>query len=265
MELGQRIRQARLEAGLSQKQLCGDTITRNMLSLIENGNARPSMDTLVYLAARLEKSVGYFLAEENSFSKNQTLILQARKATGEQALKLLEEYTVGDPLTDPEYYLLKALTCLELAQKALRENRKFLCARYLEQAQQAGSQTPYYTPDLERRRILLCYRANTHDAATLSGQLPDNTQELLLRGDAALQQGDFIRCAALLDSAQERTNQWYLLRGECFFLQKQYKEAAGCYHKLEDPGSAAVYARLETCYKELEDYKKAYEYALKQR
>jgi transcriptional regulator with XRE-family HTH domain len=53
MELGQRLRQARLEAGLSQRQLCGDTITRNMLSLIENGSARPSMDTLRCLAARL--------------------------------------------------------------------------------------------------------------------------------------------------------------------------------------------------------------------
>ena len=34
MELGQKIRAARLEAGLSQRELCGDIITRNMLSLI---------------------------------------------------------------------------------------------------------------------------------------------------------------------------------------------------------------------------------------
>ena len=46
MTLGEKIRQARLEAGLSQRQLCGDTVTRNMLSQIENGSARPSMDTL---------------------------------------------------------------------------------------------------------------------------------------------------------------------------------------------------------------------------
>lgn len=34
MELGQRLKQARLEAGMSQRQLCGDVITRNMLSQI---------------------------------------------------------------------------------------------------------------------------------------------------------------------------------------------------------------------------------------
>ena len=37
MELGEKLRLARLEAGLSQRALCGDEITRNMLSRIENG------------------------------------------------------------------------------------------------------------------------------------------------------------------------------------------------------------------------------------
>ena len=32
MELGEKLRLARLEAGLSQRALCGDEITRNMLS-----------------------------------------------------------------------------------------------------------------------------------------------------------------------------------------------------------------------------------------
>ena len=43
MELGEKLRLARLEAGMTQRQLCGDEITRNMLSQIENGTARPSM------------------------------------------------------------------------------------------------------------------------------------------------------------------------------------------------------------------------------
>ena len=64
MELGEKLKQARLEAGLSQRQLCGEEITRNMLSLIENGAAKPSMKTLQYLAGRLGKSVSFFLEEE---------------------------------------------------------------------------------------------------------------------------------------------------------------------------------------------------------
>ena len=61
MSLGERLRQARLEAGLSQRQLCGERITRNMLSQLESGAASPSVATLSYLAARLGKPVGYFL------------------------------------------------------------------------------------------------------------------------------------------------------------------------------------------------------------
>ena len=41
MELGEKIRQARLEAGLSQRALCGDVITRNMLSQIETALPSP--------------------------------------------------------------------------------------------------------------------------------------------------------------------------------------------------------------------------------
>ena len=70
MELGEKIRQARQARGLSQRQLCGEDITRNMLSLIENGSARPSMNTLKILAARLGKPVSFFLEEDALASPN---------------------------------------------------------------------------------------------------------------------------------------------------------------------------------------------------
>ena len=74
MELGEKIRLARLEAGLSQRQLCGEEITRNMLSQIEHGTAKPSMKTLTFLAARLEKPVGYFLDEEALVPANHQIL-----------------------------------------------------------------------------------------------------------------------------------------------------------------------------------------------
>ena len=79
MELGEKLKQARLEAGLSQRQLCGEEITRNMLSLIENGSAKPSMTTLQYLAARLGKTVSYFLEETAVLSPNQQIMASARQ------------------------------------------------------------------------------------------------------------------------------------------------------------------------------------------
>ena len=79
MELGEKLRQARQDAGLSQRQLCGDTITRNMLSLIEHGTAKPSMETLKLLAARLGKPVSYFLDEEALTSPNHSVMESASR------------------------------------------------------------------------------------------------------------------------------------------------------------------------------------------
>ena len=78
MTLGEKIKQARLEAGLSQRQLCGEEVTRNMLSQIENGSAKPSMATLSYFATRLGKSVSFFLEEEAVCSPNQEIMTAAR-------------------------------------------------------------------------------------------------------------------------------------------------------------------------------------------
>ena len=104
MDMGQKIRAARLEKGLSQRQLCENLITRNMLSQIENGLARPSMDTLSYFAARLGKSVSFFLEEDTVTSPNQNLMQQAREAcragNWEAAVKLLEGYRAPDDTFD---------------------------------------------------------------------------------------------------------------------------------------------------------------------
>jgi Predicted transcriptional regulators len=61
MTLGQKIKAARLEQGLTQKEVVGSYITRNMLSKIENDNATPSVKSLTYLANILGVPVSEFL------------------------------------------------------------------------------------------------------------------------------------------------------------------------------------------------------------
>ena len=130
MELGQKLKQARLDAGLSQRQLCGEEITRNMLSLIENGSARPSMDTLTYLAGRLGKPVGYFLEEDAVLSPNQPVMDKARRAFGkgayDQVLSALKEYRNNDMVFDWEADLLLALSAMALVLEFLTSRSPFL-------------------------------------------------------------------------------------------------------------------------------------------
>ena len=52
MTLGQKLKKARLDRGLTQAQVVGDRITRNMLSQIENDQASPSMRTSAFSQRR---------------------------------------------------------------------------------------------------------------------------------------------------------------------------------------------------------------------
>ena len=53
-ELGKRIKEARLAKKMTQTEVVGSFITRNMLSQIESGIATPSLKTLEYLASVLD-------------------------------------------------------------------------------------------------------------------------------------------------------------------------------------------------------------------
>lgn len=266
MELGQKIKEARLQAGLSQRQLCGEEITRNMLSQIENGSARPSMTTLQYLASRLGVSVSYFLEEQAVTSPNQQVMDKARIAGDPgRVMELLADYQSPDPVFDRERWLLEVLSLLALAEGALAEGKPVYAAQLLEKAKQAGENTDYYTPELERRRLLLQFQAEPEKAMVLSQQLPDITPELLLRAKAALEIGDSARCGAILDAAPNRESHWHFLRAESYFAREDYAKAAEQYALAEEGYPRKVARRLEVCYRELGDFKQAYFYACKVR
>ena len=259
MELGIRLRQARLEAGLSQRQLCGEEITRNMLSQIENGSARPSMDTLRYLATRLGKPIGYFLEEQAVLSPNQSIMAQARNATGEAVLDLLNQYQTPDEMFDRERWLLEALTCLELAEKAFREKRKEYAGALLARAEKAGALTPYYTPEMEQRRQFLSFKAGFLPALTA------DQQALTLLAQSFLAQNAPEKCIGILQAVDPYGEIHHFLLGQAYLQLSQYENAIGHLLLAEPYDPQTVYAALESCYSALEDFKQAYFYACKQR
>lgn len=269
MELGEKLRLARQEAGLSQRQLCGEEITRNMLSQIEHGTARPSMTTLRYLAARLEKPVSYFLEEDAVTSPNQKVMADARRCYDageyEKVVEILESYRTPDETFDREKGLLEALTLLALAETAISDTRFPYAVELLERAGEMTKHSAYLAPELERRRLLLLGRIPGQSAAACT-QLPSLDEELLLRAEAAFASGDAERAAKLLQAAQNReAPQWNLLRGEICMKQGDYAAAVRCFHKAETEHPVKTARYLEACYRELGDFKQAYFYACKQR
>lgn len=256
MDIGGKLRQARLESGLSQRQLCGDVITRNMLSLIENGSARPSMDTLAYLAGQLGKPISYFLEDNTAVWANVACMEQAREAyvagNFAEAREILQDYCRPDEVFDNEFGLLKTLILLSRAEQVL--DRPVLARELLEEAKLAAQTTCYATKELEVRRLTLLAQVSQEPV-----NLPTDDRPLLYRARMALQSGDAARCVILLDACEDRENEkWHYWRAEAAFALGEYALAAE--HYPED-----CYAQLEECYRNLGDFKKAYEYACKQR
>ena len=256
MDIGSKLKQARLDAELSQRQLCGDMITRNMLSLIENGLARPSMDTLAYLAERLKKPISFFLEEAPALSANASCIENARAAYGKgefaKAKTFLQDYHGPDGALDDEFGLLKTLVLLSLAEAA--RNRPIYAKELLEEAGVAMGRTCYATRELEQRRLLLLSEVSQEPVV-----LPEDDRPLLCRAQNALKAGDATRSMVLLEACEDRQSvRWHYLRAEAAFMLGDYAQAAE--HYPQD-----CYAKLEECYRNLGDYKMAYEYACKQR
>lgn len=255
MTLGEKMRQARLDAGLSQKALCGEKLTRNMLSLIESGSAKPSMGTLQYLAQRLGKPVSYFLDEESP----------ARQAyiAGDYALAM-EEAQQDVRLSEQEKYLLLALSALALARQ-VGEEKPAYGEKLLQQALQAMAQTPYATNSLRREALLLHYRINPKQVRAIAPQLPDNTEELLLRSEAALLAGDGQLSRNILMAAPVKNTRWYYQAGKAEMSLGHFSQAAEFFLQAEREEPLLCAKALEECYREMGDYQKAYFYACKQR
>jgi len=233
MELGVRLKAARLEAGLSQRQLCGDTITRNMLSQIENGTARPSMDTLTVLAARLGKPLSWFLGE-------------------------------GESQSTKEQRLVQQLEILEAAEQAILDERLRYASELMDTLE--IREDDYCAADLNRRRLLLLARANPQRLGEICQSLPSLDEELQIRSRDALQRGDLSRAGALLDSAENQdTAQWNLLRGQVYLAETSWENAAVFLLKAEGELPQLTIPLLEQCYRELGDFKQAYFYACKQK
>jgi len=267
MTLGEKIKQARLEAQLSQRELCGDVITRNMLSQIENGSARPSMDTLRYLASRLQKSVSYFLEEDAVLSPNWHVMLEARRAAdaGQWASvrEALKGYREPDEIFCREHQLLEEMALLELAAEALEAGKTEYARTLLEEA--LPKDTGYQNRLLDRRRLLLLGKAVPEKLRQVCIRLPGMDEELMLRARCAMETGDPAGSARLLDAMECRNAQWQYLRGCAHLEAGQFTKAAACFLKAERELPGDCVPKLERCYRELGNYEKAYHYACKQR
>ena len=245
MELGTRIKQARLEKGLTQRQLCGEYMTRNMLSLLENGSAKPSVETLEYLAKALGKPVGYFLGEASPLEDARIALALGDLDGLRLALDGAEDSEEGR--------LLEFYWHLQQGAGALAEGREDYARTLLERALELSGL--YITKPLRQRaRVLL----------TLAGGKgnPDNEDTALLA--LAMEDPSPRRQREILAAAQDRENpRWCWLMARAEMDLGEYAKALG--HLEGCVEGREVWEARERCCRELGDFKGAYEAACKLR
>lgn len=266
MFLGDRIKQARLAAGMSQRELCGDVITRNMLSLIENGTAMPSVSTLQFLAARLGYPVSYFLDEEGAASPNSSCVKAAWESFDKKeyahTLLLLEKYKHPDPIFDREYTLLFALALLNRSEDLILE-KKYPFARQLLLEAEKCKEAYMLIPELKNRLWLLKSRLEElTDASSFYGL----DEMLLARAKYFLKNGNAERAMKELNAITIQDGPEYnYLRGKAAVELGEYQAAVANLKSAESAFPKEANAQLERCYRELGDYQNAYLCACKER
>lgn len=284
MNIGERIRELRISKLMTQADLAGDRITRNMLSCIENGSANPSLSTIVYIAGRLGVPAGFLLAEQGDE-------MAYRKMSNLSNIK--KAYTTGDvqscrslclsgcPEPDDEISLLLANCDAEIAVEEFWRGRLRSSCRFFDEALSYAEKTIYSTDAIEAE-IRVYFRFMERISHTLYSDLLDEEKTLSVKSNSIISQyldalesldnGDVTVAQTLIEQLSQTSENSFFeahLQSKVLILQKNYKQAQKALLQLlqddETPLNKielyTVLGDLEVCCRESEDYKNAYRYA----
>lgn len=164
VELGKRIKEARLARKMTQSDVVGDFITRNMLSQIESGTANPSVKTLTYLAKVLQLPVNYLFPDEletydtseEAVNADFEALIKMKNAFKReeylQAAELAAEFTGKENVIYDEANAVLARAYLEAAKKT--ENPREALG-YAKKAQDAADKGIYKSREVRTAVLVL--------------------------------------------------------------------------------------------------------------
>ena len=133
MNIGEKIKKIRAAKLMTQSELAGTHITRNMLSQIENGSAQPSMATVMYIAQKLNVSPGFLLAGEDDewmyFKSSE--ISNIKKAYADKNYRLCRDICKNSEWSDDELWLILAECCLAVGKEEFFGRISSFCCRFV--------------------------------------------------------------------------------------------------------------------------------------
>lgn len=280
MNIGKKIKELRTKKIMTQAELAGDVITRNMLSCIENGSAQPSLGTLRHIASKLGVPVGYLLADEaeESIYAKMSEMKDIKHAYLSGNYRICRDMCINTQIEgDDEISLIAAECSLAIAKESFAAGFLRSAAYYLDEAIGFADQTVYHTEHI-RSAAAVCFRYMRNVSATLTSDIIDEEEEI-----KPFAFDDFSKYAVAfeaLEAENTRLVQYFLasldenspyalhIRARMAMKETRFDNAyEDLYailihpHKIEEPLMYFVFCDLEICCKEQKDFKGAYEYS----
>lgn len=270
LKIGEKIKSRRLRLGITQNLLASDKVTRNMISLIENGKAYPSFETAEYLCDALDLPLAYLYSEAED-------LFQFEKASKINYIKELfakENYshciTVINSLSslDDELYYLLAYSYYNNGKDKTVAGELVSAEENLKKAIECSDKTIYNTDEIKA-------------CAPLYLSICQNIESPLLEFDSKIY--DKIQSVAydfefykyiMMDYEYDFKNPILSAHAEVKHLLKKHKyvDAIKKLKIIEEYKNSneynafvffGVYTDLEYSFKQIGDFENAYRYASK--
>ncbi len=278
MTIGEKIKALRTSKLMTQSELAGNEITRNMLSRIENGAAQPSLDTLRYLAAKLNVSAGFLLAE----TADEQLYLKQGEINGIKTAYLTGDYRICRDIclnsaiaNDDEVQLILAECTLKIAIEEFNAGNLHTACEYFDLALEACAST-IYTTDGISATCAMYFLYMREISASLSSNIFD---ESMASTYAAMNDAFCMYAFAFISL---RSNKPYFLEAADvqgpyslhldameYIKSGEYQKGYDCLHlalvddiSIPGPMMYFLFCDLEVCCKEIGDFRGAYEYSI---
>lgn len=280
MQIGEKIKKLRTSKLMTQADLAGNEITRNMLSRIENGAAQPSLDTLKYLAKRLNVSAGFLLSE----SEDEQMYVKHNEIYGIKSAFLSGDYRICREMclnsatqSDDEIRMILAECTLEIAiDEFLKGDLRTAC-EYFDMAIQECAKTVYNT----ERIISIAsayFRYMRRISSTLSSDCIDE-HDVPIYSALSLDFCRYIGALLTLEGEEDLSGIENNIDKQSIYglhiaalkyiRNEDFERAHTCLcrilfgeQEIPKPMMYFLFCDLEVCCKEIKDFKAAYEYSI---
>ena len=288
MNIGKKIKELRTEKLMTQSELAGGEITRNMLSRIENGAALPSLGTVIYLSERLGVPAGYLLSEgDEEFLYHKTSVMKnIRKAYADKRFELCRDICISEfEEFDDELELILTDCCLGVAEESIRNGELHKACDLLDEAVMHSERTMFNTTTQENSISILfgllkdispALDSNETDTVLSEDMLhPAIFGNILCKYITVLLRAEnydvFLDDLSRIEEEELSEADKLLvlhLKARSQILAEEYEEALKTLHSVIDsdtvPQRLLLYlscADMEICCRETGDYKGAYEFS----